>query len=326
MTANIFKEGFVSGVTEAPRPITPEQEEAAARKLERSRALRAEKRAKGELAPIGDNGPESADTLATGKYASGPVETEALSASVSSENVEKVSGPLAVADDGMTAAEQALAEATMALAAERADLMARASALHLEERYTYGADTSIKWLRSKVADAETDQRTERADAGAPPPPDDAAYHDAEQRYHDAQHRLTTLQAEQAGIQGQIQDAVASGDFGAVATLRARQAALPWLIEVAQLDAAKLAVPLAELRMALTRHQKKAARVATSERRAEIEKLQADLWAIVNGEAAADSEHADAVSNHGQALDRLRQLEAQMMQPAPAQHRAPHGLS
>lgn len=223
---------------------------------------------------------------------------------------------LAVADDGMTEAELAQIEASKAAAAARADLMARADAINLRKVFNYGPDTSLKGLRRKVKDAETDQRTEQAAAEAPPPPDDAVYHDAQQRHHDANARLTALQAEQAGVQGQIEDAVATGDFATVATLRARQAELPWLVEVADVDAAKLAVPLSALRMARTRHQKKEARGATSERRAEIEKLQADLWAIVNGEAAADSEHADAVIAHGAALDRLRQLEAQMKQPAP----------
>ncbi len=91
MTANIFKEGFVGGVTEAPRPITPEQEVAAARKLERSRALRAERRAAGELPPIGETAPESADTLAHGLIPAITPESEAVESPVPSENLEKVS-------------------------------------------------------------------------------------------------------------------------------------------------------------------------------------------------------------------------------------------
>lgn len=320
---NLFKDGFTNGVTEAPRPTTPEQEEIIAKKVAAGRAQRAERRAKGELPPLAVEEAEPAETLATGQNPTGPTESEALSASVASENVEQVSEDLAAPDDGMTPAELAQLEAAKAMEAERADLMARAKAVNLGAQKNYDAHTSLKMLRRYVSDAESEQRSEQAADEAPPPPSDTAYDAAGQRYQDAYLRLHTLQSEQAGIQGQIDDAVATGDFGGVATLRQRQAALPWLIEIADLDAARLAVPLSELRMARTRFQKKAARMASSQRLEALKKLQDEIWAIRNAEAAADSEHADAVVLHGQALDRVRQLEAQMKQAPPAQHQAPY---
>lgn len=312
--SNLFKDGFTGETTTATMPAsTPENEAVIAQKVAAGRAQRAERRARGELAPIGESVVDQAETLVTGENPTGPVESEALSASVPSENADQGLGDVAAPDDGMTPAELAQLEAAKALEAERADLMARAKAVNLQKGY--GAGTSIKMLRRWVGDAESEQRSEQAADEAPPPPSDAAYDDAERRHSEARQRLHTLQSEQAGIQGQIDDAVSTGDFGTVATLRQRQAELPWLIEIADLDAARLAVPLSELRMARTRFQKKEARVAASKQLAALEKLKTEIWAIQNGGAAADSEHADAAIAHGAAMDRVRQLEAAMKQPA-----------
>lgn len=314
--SNRFKDGFTGETTTATMPVTtPEREEAAARKVAAGRALRAERRAKGELAPLAVDPADTVDLADLANNRPEPIETEAPQGRESDENAEQGLGDVATPDDGMTAAEQAQLEAARALEAERADLEQRAEAVNLGAQKNYGAGTSLKMLRRYVADAESEARSEQAADDAPPPPSDVEYDEADRRHGEASGRLHILQAELAGIQAGIDDAVASGDFGNVATLRARQSELPWLIEVAALDEARLDVPLSELRMARTRFQKKEARVAASKQLAALEKLKTEIWAIQNGGAAADSEHADAVIAHGAAMDRVRQLEAAMKQPA-----------
>lgn len=324
---NLFRDGFANGVTETPRPITPEQEEAAARKLERSRALRAEKRAAGELAPIGATPPESADTLATGENLTAPMESEAVGSSVSSANLEKVSQPLATSDEGMSEAEQAMAEATMALAAERADLEQRAEAVNLRERYNYDAHTSIKGLRMKVADAELEAgHAARATADPMTMPDDAEYQAAKLGYQRATANVNELQAVEAGLPGRVQDAVNAGDFAALAEARQRQSLIGAELEAGRFGALRAELAMQDAWLPLLKAERTIARVKGTEAAEAIRKAQQDAYEAMAGANDADTRYSEVRAARGDTLFRIDTAKQAMLQAPPAQHRAPHGLS
>ncbi len=78
--------------------------------------------------------------------------------------------------------------------------MARASALHLEERFNFDSQTSLKILRVKVLDAELEAgHVQRAIDNPTVMPDPATFEAAQLAYQRASANVRELEAVEAGL-------------------------------------------------------------------------------------------------------------------------------
>lgn len=273
---------------------SPEQERLAAEKLAKAREHRAARKATQQAAAQTEapGSPQTSDTAptdATGPAAESPADSETPELQPAEPD-----------------ADQAAAQA--AEAKERADLMARADALGLHDRYSFDAGTSLKILRRKIEDAAAEtQAAERHEAAPAAVPDDAEYQAARETWQEAEARHHALQAEYAGLPGRIEDAIASGDYPQVQELRQRRTVLPFAIQTAELDACKVKLGYYQLRVPRARAVKQEARMASAEVNEAFEAWKARTYEAASAAVEAAQASDDAVRDLGtiqRELDRL----------------------
>jgi hypothetical protein len=187
-----------------------------------------------------------------------------------------------------------------------------------------GQKVSPKFLAMKQAQGhEAEARGQGHEAE---PVDQAAYDEALKAYQAATDYVHALQAELADIPGRVQDLAQAGDYEQLASLRQREAELPYQLEGAQIAQAKAKVAYYQLK------SQKARAESIEKSRASTQVSQEFLeWQAKQNASHMDSEQArsdwyEARSQAGAAVRELEALLASLAERKPAPvHRAPKAV-
>lgn len=299
--------------------MTPEQEAAAADKLAKARANR-----KAKQQATAEPGPESqspakqqqaaAEALSAPESAGTPVPaSDDIEDTLSELGIDEAPS-MAMANDERqpTTQERYEVEHARWLAQELARLRARGAELGL----TFPDGTSHKMMRRKIEDAEAAAYSETAELTGPlayqaEAPADEDFEAAKAAFDEAQRTLNELQAEQAGMPGQIDDAIEASDYEQLKAHRQRANELPVAIEVATLDMLRLRLAYQQMKAARSRVTVKETRSKATEATDELKRLQAKQYETVNAAEMARSAHDENVIAVGQTQREIDRLMGEM---------------
>jgi len=288
--------GVVQGPAKAIE-MTPEQEQAAAAKLERARAARAKRKAEQIAEPA--------------TVAEQPIETTA-----ESQASERPRLPWQSDGEPENDGPRLPDESTWPVDPESgARVSPKLYALKQQERREVEA-------RERGDEQPAGKLAFTGNVGS-----DAEYEAAKRAYDAAEQEVRALLAEQAAFTGKMQDAIEQQDLATIKTLRERQRELPDLIFAARMGAAQAKLTYFQMRAAR-------ARIAKQEARAAAAKVSADFlyWQRKVGEAQSAAQSAeytadDSVRDVGTVQRELDALKAEALAQAigPAAHRVPMGV-